>query len=445
MVLTTALLDKQMFSDQMLKMLYTETKLTSRLGHMPDTYSFVKKGFENNKVELKNIMFGSSEYIKDGLLPLTEWLGPSPWMKRMLNILDEMWKRAPIETPFDRIVSTNVEINGEMLQTLSRVYWMTGEKKYLDWAIRLGDNYLLQNIHPTRDLKQLRLRDHGCEIVSGLCELYASVNFALPEKKKEYQKPIHEMLDQILEVGRNEHGLFYNVVNPITGEIINKGIADTWGYTLNGFYAVYLIDKVARYREATLKALNNIYAYYLDFNWENNSADGYADAIESALNLYNREPSPETAKWMDSQIQVMWRKQQPDGVIEGWHGDGNFARTTIMYCLWKTLGITVDPWREDVIFGAVKNQNKIYLTIYSEKDWNGKIIFDIPRHKTFLKLPIDWPRINQFPEWFTVEFEKEYYLVDLDENQEYKSSGQKFHQGFPISLVGNQEKHFIIY
>ena len=124
------------------------------------------------------------------------------------------------------------------------MYWMTGEKKYLEWALRLGDYYLLGDHHPTRDIDYLKLRDHGCEIVSGLCELYATVSFAMPEKKQEYEKPIHEMLDRILEVGRNEHGLFYNAINPKTGDIIDEGIADTWGYTFNGFYTIYLIDKV---------------------------------------------------------------------------------------------------------------------------------------------------------------------------------------------------------
>ena len=88
-----------------------------------------------------------------------------------------------------------------MLQVLSRIYWMTGEKKYLQWAIRLGDYYLLGNNHPTKDTTKLRLRDHGCEIVSGLCELYATCNFAAPEKKKVYEKSIHQMLDRILETG----------------------------------------------------------------------------------------------------------------------------------------------------------------------------------------------------------------------------------------------------
>jgi hypothetical protein len=40
--------------------------------------------------------------------------------------------------------------------------------------------------------------------------------------------------------------------------------------------------------------------------------------------------------------------------VEGGHGDGNFARTTIMYCLWKTQGVTIQPWRDDVILGAVR-------------------------------------------------------------------------------------------
>ena len=49
--------------------------------------------------------------------------------------------------------------------------------------------------------------------------------------------------DRILEIGRNQDGLFYNQVNPITGEILNDGIADTWGYTFNAYLTVYQIDK----------------------------------------------------------------------------------------------------------------------------------------------------------------------------------------------------------
>jgi len=443
MVLTAAITDRKLFEGRMLDMLRTETRLTSRIGALPDTYSFSKQDFQNTQPEIGRIIFGSSEYVKDGLLPLTEWLGESPWSKRMLDILDDIWQHAPIETKYGTIISTSQEVNGEMLQTLSRIYWMTGDKKYLDWAIRLGDYYLLDVHHPTSDEKMLRLRDHGCEIISGLCELYATVHFALPEKKEAYQEPIHQMLDRILEVARNEHGLFYNSINPQTGEH-DKALVDTWGYTYNGFYTVYLIDKTPAYRDAVVKALSNLKEHYSYPNYKWGGSDDYADCIESAINLYNRETVGSVAAWLDNEIKVMWNIQKPDGVIEGWHGDGNFARTTIMYCLWKTAGLTIQPWREDVIFGAVQDSDTLKITLRAEKPWQGRLIFDVPRHKTIMKLPLDWPRINQFPQWFTVEGAKTYTLTDLSGNSKRTFSGENLSEGIEMDLVPGQGKHLLV-
>jgi len=443
MVLTVAITDRPLFDGRMLDMLRTETRLTCRIGRMPDTYSFSRRGFRDAEPDIGRIIFGSSEYIKDGLLPLTEWLGPSPWCERMVGILDDMWRYAPIETGFGKIVSLKQEVNGEMLQTLSRIYWMTGDKKYLDWAIRLGDYYLLGKHHPTRDEDNLRLRDHGCEIVSGLCELYATVHFAMLEKKQAYQKPIREMLDRILEVGRNEHGLFYNTINPKTGGH-SRGIADTWGYNLNGYYTVYLIDKTESYRQAVRRALGSLNEHYKGYEWERDSADGYADSVESALNLYNREAVPSAAEWIDSEIKVMWKKQRRDGVIEGWHGDGNFARTTIMYCLWKTKGITIRPWREDVIFGAVQQNDVLKISIRAEKQWKGKILFDTPRHQTNMKMPLDWPRINQFPEWFTARGERHYTVHEMVSNSKTTYTGKQLQKGITVSLQANTERRLLV-
>jgi hypothetical protein len=444
MVLTASLTDQALYEGRMREMLSAETRLTSRIDRLPDTFDFKTQAFWAKEPNLNSIMFGSSEYIKDGLLPLTEWLGKSPWRDRMIGILDDMWKHAPVETPYGRIVSENVEVNGEMLQALSRVYWMTGDKKYLDWAIRLGDYYLLGGHHPTNDMTNLRLRDHGCEIVSGLCELYAAVSFARPEKKHAYQKPIHEMLDRILEVGRNEHGLFYNSVNPQTGKPTNAGIADTWGYTYNGFYTVYLLDGTESYLEATRKALATMKPNYSSYAWEGSSSDGYADSIESGLNLYNREPVASVPEWLDTETRIMWSKQQADGVIEGWHGDGNFARTTIMYCLWKTKGVTIQPWREEVIFGAVQKSDELWLTLESGADWSGKVIFDTPRHKTNMGMPMDWPRINQFPEWFTVQADRQYLVSDAASGENAIVSGSEMSGGLVLELKASQQRRLRI-
>ncbi|MEM9141630.1 MAG: hypothetical protein AAGA86_01500 [Bacteroidota bacterium] len=453
MVLTAALTDQDLFQGRMLDMLHTETRLTSRLGSLPDTYSFDKKGFEDQEYDLYQLLFGSSEYIKDGLLPLTEWLGPSPWSKRMTDILDDIWKYAPVNTIYGTIPSTNVELNGEMLQVLSRVYWMTGERKYLEWALRLGDYYLLGDHHPTRNFEVLRLRDHGCEIVSGLCELYATLSIAIPEKKEIYKPHIHQMLDRILAVGRNGDGLFFNAIAPVTGTVKWEGIADNFGYTLNGFYTVFQIDSVAAYRKAALKALGILNQKYRNFDWEQGSSDGYADAIEGALNLYAREPIASTKEWLDSEIHVMWSLQDSSyrksaqqwkgsGIIEGWHGDGNFARTTLMYCLWKTQGTMMQPWRPDIHLGAAKGDNGVILSIQLEQDWEGILKFDPPRHKTIMKMPEDWPRINQFPEWFTVNADKTYLVEDFIANTSKSFTGKQLLEGIALNLLKN--KHHII-
>jgi hypothetical protein len=390
MVMTAAFTDRDLFTGGMRDILETERKITSRLGPLPDTYTFATNDFVHKTPNPEEIIFGASEYIKDGLLPLTEWLGASPWSERMIEMVDEIWARAPVETNFGAIPSQSDEINGEMLQVLSRLYWMTGDEKYLNWAIRLGDYYLLADHHPTRNAEQLRLRDHGCEIVSGLTELYATVHFARPEKKEAYKTPIDAMLDRILDVGRNQHGLFYNSINPQTGKLIDDRPADTFGYTYNGFYTVYMIDSTEAYRQAARQALSGLYEHYENYSWEGGSADGDADAIESALNLFNRERISSVADWIDRETQFMWSKQDSShqdrgsawsesGIIEGWHGDGNFARTTLYYCLWKTRGLHVRPWREDLIIGATRDPRgrlAVYLT--ADSSWSGSLISTFP-------------------------------------------------------------------
>lgn len=455
MVLTAALLDAPVFKKEMQEMLATETRLTSRLDRLPDTYSFSKQGFLEKEPQLDKIIFGSSEYVKDGLLPLTEWLGHSAWSERMIGIVDDIWAHATVKTPYGAIPGKNVEVNGELLQTLARIYWMTGEEKYLNWAIRLGDYYLLGKDHPSRDQDALRLRDHGCEIVSGLCELYFTVAHARPEKKIAYAPRIHQLLDRILEVGLNEHGLMYDVINPRSGEVVQSRVADNWGYNYNGFYTVYLVDGTEKYRQAIERALGNL-LFYRNFDWETGSQDGYADAIEGGLNLYNRLPNQVTQEWLDSEIQVMWSMQDSshrsgteayrgNGIIEGWHGDGNFARTSIMYCLWKTQGTYLTNWRKDVLWGAEKlNDGGIMISVKAEKDWSGRLHFDTPRHKTVLNLPADYPRINQFPEWFTVE-EGQAYVLQFGKDQPAQLfTAEQLLAGVAIELKGGEEQVLFI-
>ena len=422
MVLTAAITDSVVFNTTMLEMLATEKELTSRLNSLPDTYSFSKNNFLLEEIDTSQIIFGASEYMKDGLLPLTEWLGPSPWSERMISMLRDLY---PLRDKIERVVGNDLgkapveEVKGELLQVLNRMYWMTGEEKFYQWAIEIGDHYLLDNHLPR---EYIRLRDHGCEFISGLSELYFTVNLKDPEKKKLYQQPLHIFLDEILALGRNKDGLFYNAIDLEKQTVVDSGIADTWGYTLNAYYTVYQIDQKESYLHAVEKTLANI-SKYTNFPWEGKSSDGYADAIESAINLYNRLPSPSLAGWIDSEMKVMWEKQQPNGIIEGWHGDGNFARTSIMYHLWKSKGVTIEPWRANLYYAAENQGDTLRVFITSPVDYKGQLQLDKPRHQEYLNLPEDYPRINQFQEWFTVKASDRILVTDSKNKKAYSCNG----------------------
>ena len=455
LVLTAWFTRPDLYADRMQQLLLTETALTSRIGRLPDDYSFSKQGFANEKVDTAAIMFGGSEYVKDGLMSITELLGVTPWRARMMGIVDDLWRYAPIETPNGRIVSLDPEVNGDMLLVLSRIYWMTRDARYLEYATRLGDYYLLGGHHPTRDFATLRLRDHGNEVVSGLTELYATLVKVQPAKAAQYRAPIHEMLDRILAVGRNEDGLFYNVIDPRAGTPTDAKVADNFGYVLNGYYTMYQLDGTREYRDAVLKALGSLNGKYRSFNWENLGQDGDADAIEGALYLYNREPVASAAEWMDFQIRWMWSKQdsahRPNlerwrgrGVVEGWYADGNFNRTSLMYALWKTQGTSARPWRADVRFGAVRRDDELLLTMTADSAWSGDVRFDVPRHKQILGLPADWPRINSYPEWFTVDAARRYRVRNAATGATSMHSGAELARGLPLRLRAREQMQLVV-
>ncbi len=438
MVLTSALTDRELFEGRMKEMLAAEMRVTKRVDRLPDDYLFSKGGFAREKFDLEATIFDGAEYVKDGLLPLTEWLGKSEWSERMVGIMEDIWKNARVQTPHGLIPTEDFEVNGDLLQGCSRLYWFTGERKYLDWAIRLGDYYLLGDRHPTRDLDVLRLCDHGCEMVNGLSELYVAVSVAEPRKREAYRKPIHEMLDAILEKGRNADGMLWSTFNPRTGEH-SKDVCDTWGYDYDAVYTVYLLDKTEAYREAVRKALGNLKGKYVGAAWGDKSADGYADSIEGAINLLNREPVESAAEWVESQIRMMWGIQKRDGVIEGWHGDGNGARTSILYALWKSQGVRVEPWRADVMVGAVRDGEAICVSVRAGQPWKGRVVFDRPRHRVNMRLPMDYPRINQFPEWFVVEEGAEYVVRDVGRGKERVVGGKEMGEGVEVELGSGEE------
>ncbi len=438
-LLTAHVADSHHLKDVTLAMLETEQRLTNHIDRLPDDYLFERQGFRD-EYELADLIFGASEYAKDGLTPITEWLGPGPWLDRMRGLVEDIWKHAPVDSASGKLPSQSIEVNGELLQVCSRLYWLTGEERYREWVFRLADHYFFHE--DILASPRLQLDDHDCEIIGGLSEAYVIAAKTDAERWNRYRPRMHRILDRVLEHGANEHGLLYHTVHPETGEILNDDLTDNWGYNYNAFLTVAEIDGAERYRDAVRRVLGNIHRY-LDFPWEGGGADGFADSIEGGINLLNRVPVAGGWQWVDDSMEVLLAKQEPSGIIEGWHGDGNSARTTLMWTLWKSQGIAASPWRDDLELGAAREAGgRLHIYLRSEYPWRGTLRFDRPRHRDYFHMPFDYARLNQFPEWFVAERDRSYRL-SIGEASARSITGEML-WNYPLELGAEEELHLTI-
>ncbi len=191
----------------------------------------------------------------------------------------------------------------------------------------------------------------------------------------------------------------------------------------------------ARYRDAVRRVLGNL-PKYRAFDWENGRQDGYADAIESALYLANREPVPEVLDFIESEMpRLMAFHKSPDGVVEGAHPDGNWNRTALLYALYKTQGCFLDGWRDGVRLGAHRVGDRLYVSLESAEPWRGRLRFDFARHRRVMNLARNYPRVNEWPEWYTVD-ENTLYAVRDAVGREQVVTGSDLKDGLEVAAPG---------
>ncbi|MBN1417441.1 MAG: hypothetical protein JXP34_01620 [Planctomycetes bacterium] len=426
--------------------LEAERKLCNHLDRIPVPYDLAKK----TQVDLPHdqLVFEASEYVKDGLIAIVEATGKGPWFERMKEIEEDLWKHARIETPFGKIVSENIEVNGEQIQALARLFGMTGERRFLEWAERLADHYLARD-----DFVPSRLRDHGCEIIGGLGLLLGVESEANPEKAKAYAPKIRRMLDEILARGLNPDGLMLNTIAKEPGR--HEGsLSDGWGYN----YVAYLCyDMVcagmgigeARYRAAIEEPLRNLSKpLYKDYRWEGDNIDGYADSIEGAIYVLNRVPVAEGFAWVDRETAAhVARSADPLDTAPLWGTmklESNGVRTVILHALMHTRGIIARPWRRGLAIGACESADGLAIVARAKEDWSGRLVFDVPRHRLYMGFRRDWPRMNTMPEWFTVQPDARYAVRAVRGDLPQKEwSGADLARGLPLSLRAGEEVRII--
>lgn len=423
--------DRDILNGPARNVLHREKALCNAVGRIPVPWDF-ETGAQTKDVEWDEMVFQASEYVKDGLIAIVEVTGPDEWFDRMRAITDDLWMTARYETPFGKIPSTNIEVNGEQLQALARLYTMTGEDKYLNWAERLADYYFAD-----ADFCVTRLRDHGCEIIGGLGLLHAIESTHRPERAKHYEPKLKKLYDIILAEGCNEDGMMYDELGRKSGRL-----SDGWGYNYVGFLCFDMATGVEIYQPQVAAVLNNLEKpFYRDYPWEGDSIDGFADAIEGALYLLNRVPVQQGFVWADHET----KNNLVDHPSRLEHGDlwgtmklqSNGVRTVLMHSLMHTQGVIARPWRQGLQLGAAPDSGGIVIALRAGTDYSGVLEFDIPRHRVYLGFEKDWPRMNTLPEWFTVTPEG-IYLVQRGDAPPRKYTGRQLHAGLEVAVAAGQ-------
>ena len=104
------------------------------------------------------------------------------------------------------------------------------------------------------------------------------------------------------------------------------------------------------------------------------------------------------------------------------------------------MDVTAVPWNEDLIFGSEEKDGVLYISLKSKRDWEGTLFLGTERHKDIFNLPIDYPRINQFPEWFTINNGDNYSLEINDKASNIE--GDIIKEG--IKLIAKKDIPYLI-
>jgi hypothetical protein len=456
LVLLSRFVEPDVYRSTMHHILRQEVLLTTRVDRLSDDGLPGGKGWVRPEPALDEVIFGSSEYAKDGLVPITELLGDTPWYYRLRGIAADLARRAPYESRHGRIPSRSGEVNGNVLQAFLRLCWKTGDADLERQLTALADLYFLEILPSSgyippdawsfAEAKPERatftFADHGNEIAVGLSEAYMYFLHKRPEKARQYKDGFTRMIDRLLEAGRNPDGVWFWRIDMNTLKPLDARPVHCWGYLYNAVYTGWLATGDARYKQAVEKAIEGVtrepkYLFDETGSGRNWGSNAYSDSLESALVFLNRMPDAEFERAIDAAFRKFFDRQRDNGIIEGWYGDGNFVRTSLMYAFAKTQGASVAPWPRHVSLGAVREGAGVLVHLASSRPWRGVLRFDTPRHRDHWNMKVNYTRLNEFPEWFTVERDR-IYDVKVNGGAARPLLGAELARGIPLE-VGAKE------
>jgi len=259
---------------------------------------------------------------------------------------------------------------------------------------------------------------------------------------------MEHLFDEILKRGVNSDGVIIGSLQREPGPHDRGRTGDGWGYDFVGFLDYDLALGSRRYHEAARRPLTNLLKpRYRKFNWDHGSRDNVADSVEGGLYLLRWLPTAEGFIWADREIATLLVDHTDPNRLWGTHKlEANTVRTVLIHTMLHTRNTIARPWRQGLQLGAAPCGEGICLFMKSDKPYEGRIVFDIPRHRLYMGFAQDWPRMNAVPEWFTVEPDEQhqYVIEDVDASTTRLRTGKAMAAGLPVRLEAGKPLRWIV-
>lgn len=351
--------------------------------------------------------FGAAEYVKDGLTPIVELVGRGPHADRMQEIELDSFTYGQWRAPAGVLPVNVLEVSGDHMQSLPRLWAMTGDARFREYAERIAQQYLVND-----DYRPVDLRDHGCEIIGGFALQYAVERQLGSPLVARDEALLRNMVDYIVDYGLTPEGMMPNTTHTtVRGPVAapRETLSDNWGQNYVAFLIYAQLAGQPRYFDYVDHALRSLAdPMFDDYPWQGTSIDGLADSMEGAIYLLAYRPVPEGLRWIDSQSRYLAER--------AWGPDkygANANRTATLYVRAKTLGTWVRPWRDDVAWGAAATPTGVVVSVRADTTWTGAVTFDPPRYRQTLGFAQDYPRMNYLPAYFVAEPDARYRVTNL--------------------------------
>jgi len=177
--------------------------------------------------------------------------------------------------------------------------------------------------------------------------------------------------------------------------------------------------------------------------------DGCSGEGETPGGLYLLRWLPEPAGfvWADREIAtILVDHVKLDRLWDTHKLEANTVRTVLIHTMLHTRNTLLRPWKQGLELGAAPCGDGICIFIRSRQPYEGRLIFDLPRHRLFWHFAKDWPRLNSIPEWFTVEPDQqhEYVVEEVETGRKRVLTGKQLQEGLAVRIQGGKPLRLVV-